>query len=573
MSSLSVTGSSFGAASWAARGAPRPAQTRTTCRSRAKDSSASRDQSRGRSFPSVARRLASQPAPLRGSKRLERVDTLRPRATTEGSKSTDQPPAFYRVRLFTFIGILVGYSCYYLTRNSLTYTAPVMVASKELGLDVSSIGAMTSIFPIAYGMSKFVSGVLGSMMSASRLLGLGLICTGLINVFFGFGSSLAWFCTLWAMNGILQGVGGPCCARILTSWFKTEERGTYWGMWNIAHNLGGFMAPLLAGSAAASLGWKWGMWAPGMIGVVVGCVLVLGVKDKPETAGFNPVEEEAVVETSASSGEEAVPESKQSIKEILFENVLKVGSTSLGSDSISPHGPHPTNTLPFPTTDTSLPLPLFLSFEMKNPFIWGMAFTYFFIYVIRQGVTSWFVFYLLQEKGATDAGIAAQRVSGLELGGLVGSLLAGRLSDMYISKSNGKGGIVGKRVQVVIAYTFGVALMLLAFRAVPGSWPAAQWACIFMIGFFLYGPQMLIGLCGAELVGPASVGASEGFLGWVAYLGAANAGVPLSIIVRDYGWNAYFTTLLCACGGALLLLAPMTNLKSYVQRKDKKKLK
>ncbi len=53
-------------------------------------------------------------------------------------------------------------------------------------------------------------------------------------------------------------------------------------------------------------------------------------------------------------------------------------------------------------------------------------------YVIRQGVTSWFVFYMLQEKGALDAGVAAQRVSGLELGGLVGSLLAGRLSDMYV---------------------------------------------------------------------------------------------------------------------------------------------
>jgi hypothetical protein len=42
-----------------------------------------------------------------------------------------------------------------------------------------------------------------------------------------------------------------------------------------------------------------------------------------------------------------------------------------------------------------------------------------------------------------------------------------------------------------------------------------------------YGPQMLIGLCGAELVGPSSVGASEGFLGWIAYLGAANAGTCL----------------------------------------------
>lgn len=59
-------------------------------------------------------------------------------------------------------------------------------------------------------------------------------------------------------HGCLQGFGGPCCARILTSWFATKERGTYWGMWNIAHNLGGFSAPILAGSAARSYGWKWG---------------------------------------------------------------------------------------------------------------------------------------------------------------------------------------------------------------------------------------------------------------------------------------------------------------------------
>ena len=74
-------------------------------------------------------------------------------------------------------------------------------------------------------------------------------------------------------------------------------------------------------------------------------------------------------------------------------------------------------------------------------------------------------------------------------------------------------------LQVVIGYTVGVAAMLLAFWSVPASLPWLQWATVFMIGFFLYGPQMLIGLCGAELVGPESVGASEGFLGWVAYLG------------------------------------------------------
>jgi sugar phosphate permease len=64
-------------------------------------------------------------------------------------------------------------------------------------------------------------------------------------------------------------VGGPCCARILTTWFASKERGTYWGMWNIAHNLGGFAAPLVAGGFAKAMGWQWGMWAPGLIGLVV----------------------------------------------------------------------------------------------------------------------------------------------------------------------------------------------------------------------------------------------------------------------------------------------------------------
>lgn len=84
---------------------------------------------------------------------------------------------------------------------------------------------------------------------------------------------------------------------------------------------------------------------------------------------------------------------------------------------------------------------------------------------------------------------------------------------------------------------------------------------------------MLIGLCGAELVGPESVGASEGFLGWVAYLGAANAGIPLSIIVKQFGWDAFFSALIGACGFALLLLLPMINLKSHVQRVKARALK
>lgn len=444
-------------------------------------------------------------------------------------------PEFVRHRFGVFLSILLGYACYYLTRNSLTFTAPVMVATPSLGLDITSIGFITSVFPLFYGCSKFVSGVVGDMLSPSVMLGTGLLLTGLVNIAFGASASLPVFCFLWALNGILQGWGAPACAKILTGWFATKERGTYWGMWNIAHNLGGFSAPILAGTAARSLGWQWGLWAPGLIGVVVGVIILATLKESPEAAGFPPVEDPKAAAAAKKAKEAALaaassPDEPQlTLLQNLKQNVL------------------------------------------SNPYIWGLALTYFCVYIIRQGVTSWSVFYLIKEKGVLDAGAAALRVSGLEVGGLLGSLVAGRISD-YAINAGGPGGAVGKRVKVVMVYLVGVAATLIAFRACPAG-PAAAWLqtlCVFMIGFFLYGPQMLIGLCGAEIVGRRSVGASEGFLGWVAYLGAANAGVPLSLLVQKYGWDAFFATLVGACFVALLLLAPISNAKSFVQREAAK---
>lgn len=65
----------------------------------------------------------------------------------------------------------------------------------------------------------------------------------------------------------------------------------------------------------------------------------------------------------------------------------------------------------------------------------------------------------VQAKGVADAGSAAFRVSGLELGGLFGSLLAGRISDALIARDP-KGGNCGKRVQVSLAAFIECSLLL-----------------------------------------------------------------------------------------------------------------
>ncbi|KAG2501306.1 hypothetical protein HYH03_001104 [Edaphochlamys debaryana] len=494
-----------------------------------------------------------------------------PSAAASAATPAAQPPGFYARRLLVFSGLVLGYAAYYLTRNSLTYTAPAMVADPALAFSLAQVGTMTSIFPIAYGMSKFVAGILGDRYSPTLLLGGGLAATAACNLAFGAGSGLAWFGTFWALNGLMQGVGAPSCARMLTSWFATAERGTYWGLWNVAHNTGGFLSPLIAASAASAFGWRWGMWAPGLVALALGAYVLLACRDSPQAAGFNPVEPHAPNTTpSPSSSLSSTPNGKGNAN----GHPHASSSSSASSTSASASS----------TSASKQPGLLRTAIDnvLSNPAVWALALTYFFVYVVRQGVTSWSVFYLIDQGGVADAAQAAQRVSGLELGGLVGGLAAGRLSDLLIRRqrqraeargADGGGGkeeevgAVGVRVRVIMAYTAALAGALALFRSLPaGSPPALQWLSVAAIGFCIYGPQMLVGLCGAELVHPDSVGASQGVLGWVAYLGAANAGVPLSYLITKYGWSAYFTALTAACGVALLLLAPLSRLQSFAQR-------
>jgi sugar phosphate permease len=60
------------------------------------------------------------------------------------------------------------YTTFYLTRGSLTYSAPAMVADPDLGFNLTHIGTMTSIFPMAYGVSKFAAGACAARAQGAR---------------------------------------------------------------------------------------------------------------------------------------------------------------------------------------------------------------------------------------------------------------------------------------------------------------------------------------------------------------------------------------------------------------------
>jgi sugar phosphate permease len=121
-----------------------------------------------------------------------------------GDVSESVKGEYARRRALTFAGIVVGYATYYFTRLSFTYVSPLLLQDASLGLDMTSLGAITTVFPVFYAFSKFAGGVLGDATDARTIHALGLLITGTINIVFGCGSSLSWFAMCWALNGLFQ---------------------------------------------------------------------------------------------------------------------------------------------------------------------------------------------------------------------------------------------------------------------------------------------------------------------------------------------------------------------------------
>eukprot|EP00959_Pyramimonas_sp_CCMP1952_P162578 3399133-Pyramimonas_sp.AAC.3 len=110
-------------------------------------------------------------------------------------------PGFSLRRTVIFACVIGGYSCYYLTRKGLESVNAMMIADPTLGMDITQMGILTSIFPIAYGISKFVSGNLSDQFSPRLMLGGGLLMTGVAVTAFGMSSSLWMFALFYALNG------------------------------------------------------------------------------------------------------------------------------------------------------------------------------------------------------------------------------------------------------------------------------------------------------------------------------------------------------------------------------------
>lgn len=189
-------------------------------------------------------------------------------------------------RRHILLTIWLGYALFYFTRKSFNAAVPDILVSGVLTR--SDIGLLATLFYITYGVSKFVSGIVSDRSNARYFMGIGLIATGIVNILFGFSTSLWAFALLWALNAFFQGWGAPVCARLLTAWYSRNERGGWWAIWNTAHNVGGALIPIVMAAAALHYSWRAGMMMAGTLAIVVGIFLCWRLRDRPQAVGLPP---------------------------------------------------------------------------------------------------------------------------------------------------------------------------------------------------------------------------------------------------------------------------------------------
>lgn len=419
----------------------------------------------------------------------------------EDPKKVDSLYHYWRIRIF--YSMFVGYALYYFTRKSFTFAMPGMI--QDLSLDKSQLGILASVFSITYGVSKFASGILSDRSNPRYFMAFGLFVTGVINILFGMSSSLVAFTVLWGLNGWFQGFGWPPCARFLMHWYSHSERGAWWSTWNISHNIGAFLIPWIVGIVLEFYGWRYAMYVPGVICIAGSFFLVNRLRDTPQSLGLPPIEK--FRNDYIDKRHQQEEEQELTARELLFDYVL------------------------------------------NNPYIWMLGLAYFFVYIVRMGVNDWTALYLIEEKNYRMLG--GNGVASLfEVGGLVGSIAAGWSSDKFFH---------AKRGPVNAIFAFAMILATAMFWMVKPGHPILDSICVFLLGFAIFGPQMLIGVAAAELTHKKAAATSTGFIGFIAYLGAAVAGYPLGKITQDYGWKGFFCTLIACSVISFLILLPLWN--------------
>ncbi len=407
--------------------------------------------------------------------------------------------------------MLSGYAVFYFIRKNMSVANPLI--REEFGIGKEEMGAALGIAAIAYGISKFLSGILADTLSARYVMGMGLIMSAMVSFLLGFASDntsaflgisvTTFFAIFWTLNNIFQGMGQPPCSRLITQWFSPSEIGKQWGIWNMSHHLGAAGILSFGGYLIVYFEtWRAVFFAPAAFAFVFAFFLINRLRDRPEDVGLPPIEEYHQVQHHQ-----------------IIDNVDDVKES---------------------------PKEIFVKYILTNKLIWLVSVVNLFIYIVRIGILDWAPSFLKESRGLSIME-SAITTSTFEIAGIVGAIAAGWLSDTVFEGRRG-------RVSVIFMALLVVAVMAILY--VPSNNPYLMSLTLFAVGFFVHGPMLLVAVAAADFATKKAAATAVGLTGLFGYIGAFIANYGTGMISERWGWDyvIYFYLASAFIGTALLLL-------------------
>ncbi|MCS7337342.1 MAG: MFS transporter [Verrucomicrobiae bacterium] len=384
------------------------------------------------------------------------------------------------------VAAILGYATFYLLRKNLSMAMPVM--ERDLGIAKSDLGLFLTLHGLLYGVSKLINGVIGDHSHARTFMVTGLVLSALVNVCFGLSTGTLAFGVLWMLNGWFQGMGYPPCGRLMAHWIPPNELATKMSIWNASTNIGAGAVVIICGYLISAFGdWRLCFFAPASVALVCALGLWFALPDTPQSVGLPEVKGTQLKATERTAAD---------WKTILVRHVL------------------------------------------TNPWIWLLGIANFFIYSIRFAVLDWGPTFLSQQKHL-ELKHAGWIVAGYEISGMCGAMLGGWLTDRLF------GGRCFRSCVFYMALT-GVAVFI--FWKVAGNSFGLNAALLCVTGFFVYGPQCLLGIAAANLATKRAAASAVGLVGLFGYLSTTLSGWGLGKLVQTYGWDAGFAGMIIVAG-------------------------
>lgn len=392
-------------------------------------------------------------------------------------------------------------------------------AMEILALEKPDVAVVGSSFEIASGYGALLNGFLIDAFEPAYGLAAALAVSALVNLLLSGTRSLTLMAALWGVNGAAQSFGWPCVSRIFLRAFPDPRgRGMWYSILSTSQNVGAALVPLLVTSAVTLSGEpRAAFWLPAAVTACLSLLLFCALA--PERRAVGPARKHAPAPAPAPAGPAALP-----------------AAAAAGGASAAPGAAAAGQ----PAAHGSCGWRLLLD-VLRNWRLWSMAANYFSIGIIRSCLTDWSPIFLREDKGLSV--LAASRcLCAFELGGFLGSVAAGRLSDLWCG---------GRRGPVIASCTALLCPALLGLAHLRAE--SSLCALYFALGGLAFPVHVLLGLASREVVSPAASSTAGGLVKFVAQMGASSAGYPLGLLQREHGWGAVLCLLsaVAAGGGAL----------------------